>query len=78
MTHIFNVTMPATVAEFEQLLMDHNIVYPESSIKQQRMKADVDKYKGKPIKINHKMNFQGLEELCHYTWSNPVPEWESP
>jgi len=67
MTHIFSVTMPNTLAEFEALLADHNIVYPDSPLKEIRMQKDVDKYKGMDIRISHKMNSKGQEELSHYT-----------
>lgn len=74
MTHIFTVTMPGTLAEFEELLAAHNVVYPGGDAKPQRMQADVDKYKGKTIKISHKMNKQGVEELSHYTVNNDMDD----
>ena len=65
-----------TADEYEALLSDHGLIYEQTEHKKQRLEADIQKYKGRLVKVGY-MSSDNV--VCSYgvkeiTQEEPDPE----
>ena len=65
-----------TADEYEALLSDHGLIYEQTEHKKQRLEADIQKYKGRLVKVGYQTSDNvvcsyGVKEV---TVDEPDPE----